>query len=159
MYIFFGEMSQILWPIPYVWCWEPNSGPWLFEIGSCYVVQDCLELVIFLYLPPECWDCRCVSPAWLFCTFFNWVVFFFLLQSYESSSYTLDASLWSDVQFTNILSQSMACTFICIDVCWSRKMFNFVRINIIHFSLFVQGVVCKNSTWSKITECFTCIFF
>jgi hypothetical protein len=36
--------------------------PRFFEIGFHYVAQEGLELEIFLFLPTECWDYRCVPP-------------------------------------------------------------------------------------------------
>jgi hypothetical protein len=33
------------------------------EVGSSYVAQGALELVVLLPPPPKCWDCRCAPPC------------------------------------------------------------------------------------------------
>lgn len=58
---------------------SPCSHFWL--AGPCYVDQASLELtVVPLPQPPAFWDCRCVSPCWLWLGSFMLSNFFFFKQ-------------------------------------------------------------------------------
>ena len=67
----------------------------------------------------------------------------FLLLSFESSLYILDASSLSDIQWANIISMSLACLFILL-IFQRAEVLNFDEVQFINLTFFWIVLRCAH---------------